>query len=207
MVNSKVRKLRCGVFIDGSNVVWGSLNMESDVRWFVDYEKIKDYLKLHYKPQFYRFFGAIDTEPKSPVFVEKAKMQARIYAKLEGMGYDVILKPLKYIKQDDGTYKTKGDMDVELSMSAMDSINDLDTFVLFGGDCDYHPLIQRLHSQGKHIRIYSFDALLSWELRTFAIKNTRCSYKTIDSLKDKFEYIKITENVLTNNKTRSNIKK
>lgn len=178
------------MFIDGSNVLWGSLNMERDERWFVDYGKVKSYLKTQYKPLFYRFFGAVDTNPKTPIFVKKAKIQAKMYSKLEGMGYDVITKPLKYIKQEDGSYKTKGDMDVELSMSAMDSINDLDAFILFGGDCDYYPLIQRLHSQGKHIRIYSFDALLSWELRTFAMKNTRCNFKTIDSLRDKFELIK-----------------
>lgn len=194
------KKLRCGVFIDSSNIFWGSLNMKLDDRWFVDYQKIKDYLKFHYKPRFYRFFGAVDTKPKTPVFVKKAEIQAKIYAKLEGMGYDVIVKPLKYIRQDDGTYKTKGDMDVELSMSAMDAIADLDTFVLFGGDCDYHALIQKLHSLGKHIRIYSFDELLSWELRTFAMKNARCSFKTLDSLRDKIEYIKPLTNNVTGGK-------
>lgn len=195
------KKLRCGVFIDSSNVLWGSLNMDLADRWFVDYKKIRGYLKLNYRPQFYKFFGAVDTKPKTPVFVKKAAIQAKMYAKLEGMGYDVIVKPLKYIRQDDGTFKTKGDMDVELSMSAMDSIDDLDTFILFGGDCDYYALIQKLHSLGKHIRIYSFDDLLSWELRTFAIKNTRCSFKTLDSLRDKIEYIK----PLTKNITRGKI--
>lgn len=182
------KSLRCGVFIDGSNVFWGSINMEPENRWFVDYKKFKKLLKSQYRPQFYKYFGAVDTAPKSREFVRKAKRQAKMYAKLDGLGYDVITKPLKYIKKEDGTYTTKGDMDVELSMAVMGSVNDLDTVVLVGGDCDYDVLVQSLHSQGKYIRIYSFDDLLSWELRTFAIKNTRCSFKTLDTLKDKIEY-------------------
>ena len=32
---------RSGVFIDGSNLMWGSLNMRRDKRWFIDYMKFK----------------------------------------------------------------------------------------------------------------------------------------------------------------------
>lgn len=185
------KKLRCGVFIDGSNVLWGSLDMEREQRWFVDYSKLKAYLKEKYRPQFYKFYGAMDTEPKTPDFARKAKIQSKMYAKLEGMGYDVITKPLKYIKQDDGTYKTKGDMDIELTMDIMGALNDLDCIVLISGDCDYHTPIKSFHAQGKYIRIFSFDKLLSWELRTFAINNIRCSFKTLDSLKDEIIYEKV----------------
>ncbi|MGC1176971.1 MAG: NYN domain-containing protein [Candidatus Saccharimonadales bacterium] len=178
------KKLRCGVFIDGSNVLWGSLNMKKDDRWFVDYAKLKDYLKDRYKPQFYKFYGAIDTKPKTDVFVRRAAGQAKMYAKLEGMGYDVITKPLKYIRQSDGTFKTKGDMDIELTMGIMAALDDLDTIVLLSGDCDYHTPVKSFHAQGKYIRILSFDNLLSWELRTFAMNNTRCSFKILDELKE-----------------------
>lgn len=198
------KKLRCGVFIDGSNVLWGSLNMELADRWFVDYTKLKAYLKERYKPQFYKFYGAVDLEPKTEVFKNRAAGQAKMYAKLEGMGFDVITKPLKYIKQEDGTFKTKGDMDIELTMDIMGALNDLDTIVLISGDCDYHTPIKSFHAQGKYIRILSFDALLSWELRTFAMNNTRCSFATLDSLKDIIQYVNAP---LTNNTTGSMLEK
>ena len=185
------KNLRCGVFIDGSNVLWGSLNMKPEDRWFVDYGKFKAYLKEKYRPQFYKFYGAVDTEPKSPHFVEKARKQAKMYAKLEGMGYDVITKPLKYIKQDDGSYTTKGDMDIELTMDIMGALNDLDCIVLVSGDCDYHTPIKSFHAQGKFIRILSFEELLSWELRTFAINNIRCNFKILDELKENIMYEKL----------------
>lgn len=189
------KTLRCGVFIDGSNVLWGSLNMPAEARWFIDYAKFKSYLKEQYKPQFYKFYGAVDSEPKNEVFEKRARLQARMYAKLEGMGYDVITKPLKYIKQADGTYKTKGDMDIELTMDIMGALNDLDCIVLVSGDCDYHTPVKSFHAQGKYIRILSFNDLLSWELRTFAINNVRCSFKTLDSLKEQVMYMR----PLTNN--------
>lgn len=164
--------------------------MPAESRWFVDYAKLKAYLKERYKPQFYKFYGAIDSKPKSDVFAQKAARQAKMYARLEGLGYDVITKSLKYIKQEDGTYKTKGDMDIELTMDIMGALNDLDTIVLISGDCDYHTPIKKFHAQGKYIRILSFNELLSWELRTFAMNNTRCSFATLDDIKEHIEHIK-----------------
>lgn len=166
--------------------------MKPEDRWFVDYKKLKNYLKNRYKPQFYKFYGSVDTEPKTEVFTRRAKIQAKMYAKLTGMGYDVITKPLKYIKNDDGTFKTKGDMDIELTMGIIDALSDLDTIVLISGDSDYHTAIQSFHAQGKYIRIYSFDDLLSWELRSFAMKNTRCSFVILDSLKEDIQYKSLT---------------
>lgn len=203
MVMSYDKKLRCGVFIDYSNVLWGSLEMLPEERWFIDYEKLKAYLKQHYRPVFYKLYTAVDERPKSQKFIERARIQVKMNAKLEGMGYDVITKPLKYIKQGDGTFKTKGDMDIELSMDMMGALNDLDTVVLISGDCDYLKPVQTLHVMGKYIRIISFDKLLSWELRTFAMRNARCSFATIDSLKEQVRY----EKVLTYNKAKGRLPK
>lgn len=158
-------------------------------RWFIDYDKLKLFLKDKYRPVFYRYFGATDNAPKTEEFARRAESQKRKYAKLSGFGYDVITKPLKYIKQDNGAIKTKGDMDIELTMSIFDSLNDMDTIVLFGGDCDYLPVVERLHAHGKYIRIYSFDKLLSWELRTFAMRSPRCNFVLLDELKDELEYV------------------
>lgn len=165
--------------------------MPAEERWFVDYGKLKKYLKERYKPVFYKFYGAVDSAPKSEKFVQRAAMQAKMYAKLEGMGYDVITKPLKYIKNEDGSFKTKGDMDIELTLGIMGALDDLDTIVLISGDCDYHTPVKSFHSMGKYIRIFSFDELLSWELRTFAMNNTRCSFKTLDEMREEIEYIPV----------------
>lgn len=195
MIMTYNKKLRSGVFIDGSNIYWGSLNMPESERWFVDYSKLMHHLKGTYQPAFYRYFGARDDAPKTEEFERKAKSQQRKYAKFAGFGYDVITKPLKYIKQDDGSVKTKGDMDIELTLSIFDSLNDIDTVILFGGDCDYLPVVERLHAQGKFVRIYSFDKLLSWELRMFAMKNTRCNFVLLDGLRSELAYAPLAKNV------------
>ena len=57
-------------------------------------------------------------------------------------------------------------------------------------DSDYLPLVKAMHAQGKYIRIIAFDKLLSWELRTFAFKNTRCSYTLVEDLKESISFEK-----------------
>jgi uncharacterized LabA/DUF88 family protein len=184
MSSNAVRKKICGVFMDGSNLFSG----QKDNFW-IDFEKLKVYLKKAYKPAFYNYYGGIDTSPSNEVFKEKADSQVRFYNKLGGHGYNVKTKPLKYIKTEKGI-KTKCDMDIDIVLDINDVIENIDVIVLFTGDSDFLSYIEQIHKKGKFIRIYSFKSMLSWELKEFAIKNLRCNYKCIDELKDKIEFNK-----------------
>jgi uncharacterized LabA/DUF88 family protein len=79
-------------------------------------------------------------------------------------------------------------MDIEITMGIYETLSDIDTIILVSGDSDYHSVIQKFHAQGKYIRIYSFANRLSWELKTFAIKNPRCNYILFDDLKDELQF-------------------
>ena len=182
------QKLRCGVFIDGANLMWGSLKMDVAKRWFIDFSKLRTYLQGQYQPLFIRYYDAVDSKPRTARFKARAKAEARLYSKLRKLGYEVITKPLKYIRQSDGSFTTKGDMDIELAMGMMESMDDLDMIILISGDSDYLAPIKLLHGKGKAIRILSFRSSLAWELRSFAIQNRRCSYKTIESMRSHIEF-------------------
>ena len=132
----------------------------------------------------------MDIRPRTHKFKVRAQAEARRYAKLEKMGYEVITKPLKYIKQKGGTFTTKGDMDIELVMGIMEALDTLDKVILISGDSDYLAPMQLIYGRGKSIHILSFRKLLSWELRTFAEQNDNCDYRVLESIRKHIEYIK-----------------
>ena len=175
MASSNVKKVKAGVFIDGSNMFWGS--RESQIK--IDWLKMKQHLEKHYKPQVFNYFGCEDTNP-SEQYKEAAERQQKYYNKLAGMGYDIKRKSLKKY----GCGDTKCDMDLELVMDLRKYEDDLDCFIIFTGDSDFLPVVEKYWEEGKFIRIYSFEELLSWELKTFAINNPRCNYRIINDLEE-----------------------
>ena len=181
------KKIRSGVFIDSANLLWGSLEMNLSKRWFIDFHKLKTYLQNNYDPLFIKYYDTVDSRPRAPRFANKAKAKARFHAKLKGWGYEIITKPLKYIKKKDGSFKTKGNMDIELAIDIVKALDDLDLVVLVSGDSDYLAPIELVRKQGKAVLIISFDALLSWELRAFAKHNSGCRYLVLEDIKDQIE--------------------
>lgn len=191
MTSTKVQQARSGVFIDGANLFWAQRKLEEqgEERWAIDFQKLRTYLKQKYSPVFYKFYDCVDQAPTNTTFRTRAIGSGKFHKKMSGFGYDVILKPLKYIRdRKTGIVTTKGDMDVAISVDVKNSLNDMDNVILFSGDSDFLPIVQDAHAQGKHIRIYSFEHTLAWELKDFSIKNARCNYKILDELKDELEY-------------------
>ena len=189
MTSNKVQSLRTGVFIDGSNLFW-AMNMRDKktgdkLHFYISFEKLKDYLNEKFSPVFYNYYGVEDKNPTKEPHISRANGTKKFHDKLSGLGYNVIRKDLKYIGAD----STKGDTDSEVQLDMHKLVNDYDNIVLFSGDSDFFAPISYFHSIGKFIRIYSFEETLSWELKDFAIKNTRCNYKLLDELRSEIEYI------------------
>ena len=161
--------------------------MKPQQRWFIDFDKFRTYLQNQYSPSFVKYYDTVDTQPRTNSFKNKAQAKSRFHAKLTKVGYDVVAKPLKYIRQNDGSFKTKGNMDIELAIDMIKEADALDLIILISGDSDYTASIKLLHKQGKAIIIISFDKLLSWELRRFTENNSRCRYVCLDKIKTVIE--------------------
>ena len=191
MTSGKAQNAKAGVFIDGANLFWACKDLEEcgKERWAIDFFKLKDYLKKKYSPVFYKFYDCVDENPSSELFKQRALGSSKFHKRLGGYGYDVQLKPLKYIRdKKTGAINTKGDMDTTISLDIKNALNDIENVVLFSGDSDFLPVVTDAHAAGKHIRIFSFEHTLSWELKEFSIKNARCNYKILDKLRGEIEF-------------------
>lgn len=186
MTSTKVKKIRTGVFIDGSNLLWSMMRKDDKgkkINYNICFQKLKQFLKKNYSPVFYNYYVCEDNISTQEPYLSRAKAQKKFIQRLEGFGYNVKRKDLKIIKGEGA----KCDTDVEVVMDMYKHVSDIDNIILFSGDSDFKIAIETFHAMGKHIRIYSFASSLSWELKEFSIKNPRCNYKLLDELKTKIE--------------------
>ncbi len=179
MAQENRKSLRTGVFIDGSNLFWGSRRSGIEI----DFEKLREYLKVRFDPVVFNYYACEDNDPRDPVALKRAYKRKKFLNFLEGIGYRVIRKGLKHLVGG----VTKCDMDIELTMDMRNYEDDLDCIILFTGDSDFLSVVQYYWAKGKIIRIFSFGTGLSWELKTFALTHPGASYITIESIRDEVE--------------------
>ncbi len=180
---------RTGVFIDFSNLFWQvkMINPKTNKRINYDicFEKLKEFLKVNHSPIFYNVYACQDISPKKEPYITKSAKHAKFLRFLEGKGYNVIKKDLKYIGN-----QTKCDTDVEITMDLHKHLPDIDNIVLFSGDSDFLSAAKYFQSIGKYVHVYSFDSGLAWELRIFAFQTPRFNFTILDSLKGDLERVK-----------------
>ena len=158
---------RLAVFIDASNI-WQAQKVKG--RMF-DFAKLQNYLSSHYSATaiscyYYTAYPADGTRS----YNTDAKHKFFTYLK-RNLGYIVRKKELKRIvvRTDIGrTVQEKGNMDVEMTIDAIDVKDTYDTAVFFTGDSDFLALVTHLQNSGKNVYIYSSKNNVSSELRTGA---------------------------------------
>lgn len=74
---------------------------------------------------------------------------------LDYNGYRVITKPTKEFTDASGRRKVKGNMDIELTVDALELAETVDHFVLFSGDGDYRYLVEALQKKGRKVSVAS----------------------------------------------------
>jgi uncharacterized LabA/DUF88 family protein len=67
----------------------------------------------------------------------------------------MVTKPAKEYTDSLGRRKVKGNMDIELTVDAMELAPRVDHIVLFSGDGDFRPLIASLQRQGVRVSVVS----------------------------------------------------
>jgi uncharacterized LabA/DUF88 family protein len=70
-------------------------------------------------------------------------------------GFTVVTKPIKEFTDASGRRKIKGNMDIELTVQAIQLAESLDHIVLFTGDGDFRSLVADLQLRGKRVSIIS----------------------------------------------------
>lgn len=74
---------------------------------------------------------------------------------LDYNGYSMVTKPTKEFTDASGRKKIKGNMDIELTVDAMELSEHLDHIILFSGDGDFRSLVQALQQRGKRVSVVS----------------------------------------------------
>ena len=146
-------KGRTDVFIDASNVY----HSYKTLGWKIDYVKLKSYLERDTDLGRIYFYTAYDPEyPKQRKFLDF----------LEMTGYFVRKKEVKFIKdrQSERGGFHKGNLDVELTIDAVDQKDQFQSFVLFSGDSDFAALLRYMRERSKNCVVVSSKDHVSVEL-------------------------------------------
>ena len=70
-------------------------------------------------------------------------------------GFTMVSKAAKEFTDSQGHKKIKGNMDVELTVDAMELAPHVDHIVLFSGDGDFRPMIESVQRQGVRVSVVS----------------------------------------------------
>ena len=74
---------------------------------------------------------------------------------LDYNGFTMVTKPTKEFTDASGRRKVKGNMDIELTVDAMELAEHLDHVVLFSGDGDFRSLVAALQQKGLRVSVIS----------------------------------------------------
>jgi uncharacterized LabA/DUF88 family protein len=153
-----------------------------ELRWSVDYRKLKKFFVGLGTIQDIRFYSAdfgSESHRKFCYFLDKE------------LGFSLVTKPLK--EYTDHTLEAphrKANFDVEIAVDSTHMLEDFDTMILFSGDCDFEYLIRFLRGKGKTVIGFSRTGNIAKELLPvltyyFDIADFRKEFLRIDRRKAK----------------------
>jgi uncharacterized LabA/DUF88 family protein len=162
------------IFIDASNIHY----YLKDEGWKIDWLKFKKHYKdVFLNPCFYYYEGIrskgvyFDHHPdhKLQDFNEAKKRKQNYFKFLKQHDYKVKYKPVTRVYDNtSGQFKHKCNFDVELTIDAIDNINDYDVFSLVSGDGDFEKLVKYLKGKRKKTIVIAPKDRLSDNLKKAA---------------------------------------
>lgn len=152
MIN-KFLKGKVAVFIDASNIYFS----QKTLGWNIDFKKLLDYFKSQCNLVQISFYSSINSDNKK---------ERKFHDFLEIIGYIVKHKEIKFIKNEEEKFRGhhKGNIDVDLTIDAVDLKNSYNSFVLLSGDSDFESLIKYLKLHNKYCLVISTKNHVSIEL-------------------------------------------
>jgi len=152
MIN-KYSKGKTAVFIDASNIYFS----QKTLGWQIDFKKLLNYFRENTNLYRIAYYGALN--PDNP-------KERKFHDFLEIIGYVVKNKKVKFIKdwnEEKGGHH-KGNVDVDLTIDAVDLRNEYDSFILLSGDGDFESLLKYLKAHDKRCLVMSTKGHISIEL-------------------------------------------
>ena len=138
------RDERLALFIDGSNLYAAAKSLGFDI----DYKLLRqEFMRRGKLLRAFYYTALIENDEYSPI--------RPLVDWLHYNGFTMVTKPAKEYTDSKGRRKVKGNMDIELTVDAMELAPRVDHIVLFSGDGDFKPLVASLQRQGVRVSVVS----------------------------------------------------
>jgi uncharacterized LabA/DUF88 family protein len=135
---------RLALFIDGHNLYSSSKALGFDI----DFKLLRsEFMRRGKLLRTFYYTSLPEDEEYSPV--------RPLVDWLNYNGFSMVTKSAKEYIDSQGRRKIKGNMDVELAVSAMELAPRIDHAVIFSGNGDFRPLIEGLQRQGVRVSVVS----------------------------------------------------
>jgi uncharacterized LabA/DUF88 family protein len=149
---------RIALFIDGANLYASAKSLGFDI----DYKRLlKEFQTKGRLIRAFYYTALVDDQEYSSI--------RPLVDWLDYNGYSVVTKPTKEFVDSMGRRKVKGNMDIELAVTAMEMANYIDSMVLFSGDGDFRSLVEAVQRKGVRVSVVSTvstqPAMVADELR------------------------------------------
>ncbi len=149
---------KVALFIDGANLYAASKALGIDI----DYRRLlNEFQSKSYLVRAYYYTALIEDQEYSSI--------RPLIDWLDYNGYRVVTKPAKEFTDSTGRRKVKGNMDIELTVDAIEMSAHFDHMFLFSGDGDFTALVAAIQRRGKKVTVVSTLAsqtpMISDELR------------------------------------------
>ncbi|MDQ2095839.1 LabA-like NYN domain-containing protein [Rhodalgimonas zhirmunskyi] len=135
---------RLALFIDGSNLYAAAKALGFDI----DYKLLRhEFMRRGKLLRAFYYTALLENDDYSPI--------RPLVDWLHYNGFTMVTKPAKEYTDSQGRRKVKGNMDIELTVDAMELAPRVDHIVLFSGDGDFRPLVESLQRQGVRVSVVS----------------------------------------------------
>jgi uncharacterized LabA/DUF88 family protein len=136
---------KIALFIDGANFYATAKALGLDV----DYRRLLNEFQSH-GTLVHAFYYTAIIEDQEHVSIRP------LVDWLDYNGFAVVTKAAKeFVDSATGRRKTKGNMDVELAINAMELAEHIDEMVLFSGDGDFRSLVEAMQRRGVRVTVIS----------------------------------------------------
>ena len=135
---------RLALFIDGSNFYAAAKALAFDI----DYKLLRqEFMQRGKLLRAFYYTALLEHDEYSPI--------RPLVDWLDYNGFTMVTKPAKEFTDSQGRRKIKGNMDIELTVDAMEIAEHVDHIVLFSGDGDFRPLVEALKRKGCRVSVVS----------------------------------------------------
>lgn len=135
---------RIALFIDGANLYSAARALAFDI----DYKKLLDlFAKQGRLIRAYYYTTLVEDQEYSPI--------RPLIDWLDYNGYTMVTKPVREYTDSMGRRKTKGSIDIDLTIDALGLSDSIDHMMIFSGDGDYRRLVEEVQRKGVRVTVVS----------------------------------------------------